>query len=175
MNFIAIGGNLNIPGFIVDGEEALLHAKSRSYNARDITKRFLDIKRAPFLFQRLIPVRQIYFIGPPRDDLRVLPLGSAFLVSPIKGSTHTFVPFSTRLSAKGLYRSLSVGYLVAKMRTLEQVESDVRMLPPEKQEELRDWLENLLEDQLELTDEFKAKIERGELDLRVGRSPVRKP
>jgi hypothetical protein len=61
------------------------------------------------------------------------------------------------------------------MRTLEQVESDVRMLPPEKQEELRDWLENLLEDQLELTDEFKAKIERGELDLRVGRSPVRKP
>jgi hypothetical protein len=49
------------------------------------------------------------------------------------------------------------------------------MLPPENQEELRDWLENLLEDQLELTDEFKAKIERGELDLRVGRSPVRKP
>ena len=61
------------------------------------------------------------------------------------------------------------------MRTLEQVESDVRMLPPEKQEELRDWLENLLEDQLELTGEFKAKIERGELDLREGRSRVRKP
>ena len=51
------------------------------------------------------------------------------------------------------------------MKTLEQVEADVRMLPAEKQEELRDWLENLLEDQLELTDEFKAKIERGEQDL----------
>lgn len=36
------------------------------------------------------------------------------------------------------------------------------MLPPKQQEELRDWLENLLEDQLEWTDEFKAKIERGE-------------
>jgi len=36
------------------------------------------------------------------------------------------------------------------------------MLPTEKQEELRDWLENLLEDQLEFTDEFKAKIERGD-------------
>jgi hypothetical protein len=35
------------------------------------------------------------------------------------------------------------------MKTLEQVESDVRQLPPEKQEELRDWLENMLEDQLE--------------------------
>lgn len=61
------------------------------------------------------------------------------------------------------------------MRTLEQVESDVRMLPPEEQEELRDWLETLLEDHLELTDEFKAKIERGEQDLREGRSRIRQP
>jgi hypothetical protein len=60
------------------------------------------------------------------------------------------------------------------MRTLEQLESDVRMLPPEKQEELRDWLENVLEDQLELTEEFKAKIQRGEQDLREGRSRLRK-
>jgi hypothetical protein len=48
------------------------------------------------------------------------------------------------------------------------------MLPPEKQEELRDWLENVLEDQLELTEEFKAKIQRGEQDLREGRSRLRK-
>jgi hypothetical protein len=63
----------------------------------------------------------------------------------------------------------------AGMKTLEQVESDVRMLPPEKQEELRDWLENMLEDQLEFTDEFKTKIERGEQDIREGRSRIRKP
>jgi hypothetical protein len=61
------------------------------------------------------------------------------------------------------------------MRTLEQLESDVRKLPPDKQEELRDWLENMLEDQLEHTDEFKAKIERGVQDLRQGRSRIRKP
>jgi hypothetical protein len=61
------------------------------------------------------------------------------------------------------------------MKTLEQVEADVRTLPPEKQEELRDWLENLLEDQLEFTDDFKARIERGEQDLREGRTRVRKP
>jgi hypothetical protein len=61
------------------------------------------------------------------------------------------------------------------MKTLEQVEADVRMLPPEQREQLRDWLENLLEDQLEFTDEFKAKIERGEKDLREGRVRVRKP
>ena len=83
--------------------------------------------------------------------------------------------FLSPLSAKGLYGSLPMEYYPATMRTLEQVESDVRLLPAEKQEELRDWLENLLEDQLELTDEFRAKIERGELDIREGRSRVRKP
>ena len=61
------------------------------------------------------------------------------------------------------------------MKTLEQVQADVRMLPLKKQAELRDWLENLLEDQLELTDEFKAKIERGEQDIRAGRARVHKP
>ena len=61
------------------------------------------------------------------------------------------------------------------MKTLEQVEADVRMLPAEQQEELRDWLENLLEDQMVFTDQFKAKIERGEEDLREGRSRTRKP
>ena len=61
------------------------------------------------------------------------------------------------------------------MKTLEQVESDVRMLPPEKQEELREWLENMLEDRLEFTDAFKAQIERGEQDLREGRLRIRKP
>lgn len=68
-----------------------------------------------------------------------------------------------------------MGKYLANMRTLEQVESDVRMLPPEKQEELHDWLENLLEDQMELPDDFKAKIERGEADIREGRSRVRRP
>ena len=60
------------------------------------------------------------------------------------------------------------------MKTLEQVEADVRSLPLEQQQELRDWLENLLEDQLEMTDEFKVKIEHGEQDIQEGRVRVRK-
>ena len=61
------------------------------------------------------------------------------------------------------------------MKTLEQVESDVRQLTPQQQEELRDWLENLLEDRLELTDEFKAEIEAGKRDIAEGRVRVRRP
>jgi mRNA-degrading endonuclease RelE of RelBE toxin-antitoxin system len=55
------------------------------------------------------------------------------------------------------------------MQTLEKIEAEVKQLSKAEQEALRDWLENMLEDELELTDEFKAKIERGEADLRAGR------
>jgi len=58
---------------------------------------------------------------------------------------------------------------------LEQIENEVKKLTKAQQEALRDWLENLLEDQLELTDDFKAKIERGEQDLSEGRVRIRKP
>lgn len=60
------------------------------------------------------------------------------------------------------------------MPTLEKIENDVRQLPKAEQEALRDWLENLLEDELEFTEEFKAKIERGERDIREGRVRIRK-
>ncbi len=60
------------------------------------------------------------------------------------------------------------------MKTLEQIENEVRNLSPREQEQLRDWLQNLLEDRLELKDEFKAEIEAGKKDIAEGRSRVRK-
>lgn len=48
---------------------------------------------------------------------------------------------------------------------LEKIENEVKQLPGAEQEALRDWLENTLEDGLEFTDAFKAKIERGEQDF----------
>jgi hypothetical protein len=61
------------------------------------------------------------------------------------------------------------------MPTLEQVEQQIKQLTKAEREELLDWLGNIVEDQLEFTDEFKAKIERGEQDIREGRVRVRKP
>ena len=60
------------------------------------------------------------------------------------------------------------------MPTLEKIENEVKQLPRTDQEALRDWLENMLEDELEFTDEFKAKIERGERDIREGRVRIHK-
>jgi hypothetical protein len=59
------------------------------------------------------------------------------------------------------------------MPTLEQIEQQVMLLSRAEQEALRDWLENVLEDELEMTDEFKAKIARGEQDLRSSRTRQR--
>jgi mRNA-degrading endonuclease RelE of RelBE toxin-antitoxin system len=61
------------------------------------------------------------------------------------------------------------------MKTLEQIEAEVQKLSPQEQEQLRDWLENLLEDRLELKDEFKAEIEAGKKDIAEGRYRIRKP
>jgi len=44
-------------------------------------------------------------------------------------------------------------------RTLEQVEADVRTLSPQEQAQLRGWLEDLLEDRLELTDSSHPEAE----------------
>jgi hypothetical protein len=45
------------------------------------------------------------------------------------------------------------------LRTLEQVEADVRTLSPQEQAQLRALLEDLLEDRLELTDSFLPEAE----------------
>ena len=50
----------------------------------------------------------------------------------------------------------------------------MRLTKAEK-EALLDWLSNILEDELELTEEFKAKIQNGDRDLSQGRVRVRKP
>ena len=61
------------------------------------------------------------------------------------------------------------------MSRLEEVEEQVRRLSAAEQEILRDWLEHLLEDRLELKEEFKAEIEAGIKDVAEGRYRVRQP
>lgn len=61
------------------------------------------------------------------------------------------------------------------MQTLERIEAEVRQLSVAEQETLRDWLENLLEDRLELKDEFKAEIEAGMKDIAEGRYRIHRP
>ncbi len=61
------------------------------------------------------------------------------------------------------------------MSMLEQIEEQVKRLPVAEQQALRDWLDDILEDELEFTDEFKAKIERAKRDIAEGHGRVLKP
>jgi hypothetical protein len=51
----------------------------------------------------------------------------------------------------------------------------IRGLPRRDVEELREWIEDYLEDQLQFTDEFAASVERGKKDIAEGNVRVRNP
>jgi len=54
------------------------------------------------------------------------------------------------------------------MSTVQEIESAIEQLPREKMREIQHWLDDMLEDALELKDEFKASIERGKNDIAQG-------
>jgi hypothetical protein len=56
---------------------------------------------------------------------------------------------------------------------VQEIEQAIRTLPRREVEQLREWIENFLEDQLELTDEFRASIDRGKKDIAEGSVRVR--
>ncbi len=55
------------------------------------------------------------------------------------------------------------------MPTLEQVEHDVVQLSKPDQRSLLDWLEDVVEDEREFTDAFKAKVAQAKQDIAAGR------
>jgi len=54
------------------------------------------------------------------------------------------------------------------MSNVKDIESAISKLTVKEMEEVRDWLDDLIEDQLVVSDEFKAKIERAERETASG-------
>jgi hypothetical protein len=62
------------------------------------------------------------------------------------------------------------------MSSVQEIENAIKQLSPEEMKQVRDWLENVLEDQLEFSDEFKAEIEEAKANIAQGiRGRVRRP
>jgi hypothetical protein len=61
------------------------------------------------------------------------------------------------------------------MSSVQEIEKAIQGLPREEIQALHDWIANYLEDELEMTSEFQASIERGKKDIAEGRSRLRKP
>lgn len=58
---------------------------------------------------------------------------------------------------------------------IQEIEQAIKGLPRRDIEQLREWIENFLEDQFELTDAFSASIDRGKKDIAEGNVRVREP
>ena len=61
------------------------------------------------------------------------------------------------------------------MSTVQEVESAIAKLSPTEMQEVAEWLENFLEDQLELRPEFVESIRRGQEDIADGRVRIVHP
>jgi hypothetical protein len=57
------------------------------------------------------------------------------------------------------------------MSTVQEIENAISRLSPGDMRLVRDWLENQLEDRLEMTDEFKGRIESSERQMAEGQRP----
>jgi hypothetical protein len=68
----------------------------------------------------------------------------------------------------------TVGYL-AGVSTVKEIESVIPRLSRAEIEELRAWIDDFLEDQLELTDEVKAKLDQSRSEIAHGNYTTRQP
>ncbi len=54
------------------------------------------------------------------------------------------------------------------MSTVKQIETALEQLPIEDLQAVRDWLDDFIEDRLEVSEEFKTKVERASLEIADG-------
>ena len=62
------------------------------------------------------------------------------------------------------------------MSKVEQMEAELRKLSQTELRQIREWLDNVIEDNLEFTPEFEESIRQGERDMADGKTArVREP
>ena len=61
------------------------------------------------------------------------------------------------------------------MSTVQILESELLKLSTAEMRQIRDWLDDLLEDQLKFTDEFEAEIQQSEREMAAGRHSRTRP
>lgn len=64
----------------------------------------------------------------------------------------------------------------SRVGKVEQMETELRKLSPAELRQIREWLDEMIEDELEFTPEFEQSIEQAERDMAGGKSArIRKP
>ena len=61
------------------------------------------------------------------------------------------------------------------MSTVKEIQAAIPTLSREEIEQIRTWIDDYLEDQLELTDEVKAKLDQSRREIAAGQYTTRQP
>ncbi len=61
------------------------------------------------------------------------------------------------------------------MSTVQEIQAAIPRLSRAERQELHAWLEEFMEEELELTDEVKAKLDESRREIAAGRYTVRQP
>jgi hypothetical protein len=61
------------------------------------------------------------------------------------------------------------------MSTVREIQEAIPSLSRAEVEQIREWIDDYLEDQLELTDEVKAKLDRSRAEIAAGQYTTRQP
>ena len=61
------------------------------------------------------------------------------------------------------------------MRTAKEIREAIPKLSREELQQIREWSDDYLEDQLELTDEVKAKLDQSRAEIAAGQYTTREP
>ena len=59
------------------------------------------------------------------------------------------------------------------MSTIKEIQATIPKLSREEIKQIREWIDDYLEDQLELTDEVKAKLEQSRREIAAGQYTTR--
>jgi mRNA interferase RelE/StbE len=61
------------------------------------------------------------------------------------------------------------------MSTVKEIQAAIPTLSREEIEQIRMWIDDYLEDQLELTDDVKAKLDQSRREIAAGQYTTRQP
>jgi hypothetical protein len=61
------------------------------------------------------------------------------------------------------------------MSTVKEIQAAIPKLSREEIEQIRTWIDDYLEDQLELTNEVKAKLDQSRREIAAGQYTTRQP
>jgi hypothetical protein len=84
----------------------------------------------------------------------------------------TVRPLAAPEHARGAAADVAVAENRKPLSNVAEIQSEIGMLSAREMQEIRDWLENILEDQLELREEFKSKIAQSERDMARATKPA---